>query len=97
MAYQVVKSSKAISQFNLLYDQYDRMEELEKAITWFLERTPREKFTYDLKKNNCRLWLTEQLPSNFPRVRIVYQVSDTTHVVTILSIERVVVIDPRLQ
>jgi len=97
MAYQILKSAKALAQFKSLYQKFDRMSDMEKAITWFLERTPYNTRTVDLKKANCRLWITQELPSHFPVVRIVYRVADDLRNVTIISIEEQSIADPSMQ
>ena len=86
MAYIVQYNVKSESQIQPLRQEYKRFEELEKAIVWFLERTPRAGITIDIGQNS-RIWVTDNLPADFPKLRMIYMIEDHTQTVTILSIE----------
>jgi hypothetical protein len=60
------------------------MEELKKAIVWYLERRPRSTFNID---EDFYLWVTDQLPvKTIPKVKIIYRVSDPSQTVILISI-----------
>lgn len=61
------------------------MEELVKAIEWYLGRRPRS-LAYQLD-NDYYLWVTEELSvETVPTVKIVYHVEDTSRTVKLISI-----------
>lgn len=53
MAYEVVRTERVTAQFEKIRSEFERFDELEKAIRWFLERSPRNLITYDLKKQTA--------------------------------------------
>jgi hypothetical protein len=95
VGYRVKKSSKCQDQFRALAEEFDRMQELNNAIEWYLSRMPRA-YAFCIEGDTF-LWVTDDLANGFPLLRILYSVNDDDRTVVILSIQKTPKVNLSLQ
>jgi len=83
--YRVIKTEDYVQNLHELSKQYGRLTELNDAIEWALARMPHK---FNNIANDFYFWVTEELANpDFPKVKIVYRILESSSTVTLLTIE----------
>lgn len=88
--YTVVRDDEYLSEIDVLEQTFTRVQELDDAITWALERKPLNIPGSLNITGNWFIWTTEEFfVINMPKLRIIYEVDEVARRVKLQCIDQI--------